>query len=134
MAGSTAAERTGSGAPKEAPLDLDQRRDAVLEINGLVADRAGIAPDQRSGFFVGGDGFEYDGRLGPDQTRVSYPGISAEGNRYIIRTFYGGKKLKEPAFEVLFPFIYKNLGLSTQTALNEARKLLTPPTPNTPQP
>ncbi len=128
MAGPTLAERTGS-APKESRLDGAARRAAVSEINGLIANRSGIVPEEREKLFVGRDGFEFDGRQGPDLTRVTYPGISAEGKPYIIRTFYSGKTFSDPSFEVVYPGDFKNPGTSTQTALDEARKLLTPPPP-----
>ena len=127
MPGPTLAERQGL-APQEPSLDGDARRTAVHEINDAVATRAGITQEQRTGFFTGKDGFEFDGRRGLDQTRVTFPGALEDGRRYIIRTFYSGKD-SDPSFEVVYPGDFKNPGMSTQTALDEARKLLTPPPP-----
>lgn len=76
---------------------------------------------------TGRDGFVFDGTKGPYLTKVTFPGISADNRRFIIRTFYGGKRFDDPSFEVVYPGEYKNLGISSQNALEEARRLLTPP-------
>lgn len=131
MPGPTLAERTGL-TPKEPQLDEALRKAAVLEINDSVAARLGITQEQRTGYFTGNYGLEFDGRRGPDLTRVTFPGATPEGNRFIIRTFHGGKRFDDPSFEILLPADFKNPGISTQTALNEVRKLLTLPQPENP--
>lgn len=130
MAGPTISERRGL-APQESRLDDTARKAAVSEINGLIANRTGIVLEEREKLFVGKDGFEFDGRQGPDLARITYPGISADGKPYIVRTFYRGKTFSDPSFEVVYPGDFKNPGTSTQTALDEARKLLSPPQPET---
>ncbi len=127
MAGPSIAERRGL-APKEPPLEEELRRAAVLEINDAIAARAGITQEQRTGYFTGKDGFEFDGRRGLDLTRVTFPGALEDGRRYIIRTFYSGKD-SDPSFEVVYPGDFKNPGTSTQTVLDQARRLLNPPKP-----
>ncbi len=128
MPGPTIAERQGL-APQEPRLDGGERKTAVQEINDAIAARAGITQEQRAGYFTGKDGFEFDGRRGLDLTRVTFPGALEDGRRYIIRTFYSGKD-GDPSFEVVFPGDFKNPGTSTQTALDEARRLLNPPKPS----
>lgn len=126
MAGPTLAERQGI-ALKEPQLEESQRRAAVLEINDAVAAHHGIGLEQRGGMITGRDGFMLDGTRGPDLTKVTFPGITSDGNRFIIRTFFSGKGFDDPSFEVVYPGNFKNLGISTQNALEEARKLLIPP-------
>ncbi len=128
MPGPTIAEKRGL-APQEPRLDGASRRSAVAEINDLVANRSGIEPDKRDQMYVGRDGFVFDGTKGPDLTRVTFPGTSQDGRRFIIRTFYSGKDMIDPSFEVVYPAGFQNPGTSTQTALDEARRILTPPQP-----
>lgn len=128
MAGPTISERRGL-APQEPRLDGAARRAAVSEINDTVANRQGIPSQERDKMFAGKDGFIFDGTRGPDFTRVTFPGITSDGKPYIIRTFYSGTKFSDPSFEVVYPGDFKNPGVSSQTALDEARKLLTPPQP-----